>query len=98
MVGEMTREHLQINAENAIPKEVINKINSILEETSKSGKLNQTIKLDTKEDKEACDIIDSIAMYYKRRGIDATYKYTGTSTLSMTFMWSRVDVDHPIYA
>lgn len=93
----MTREHLQINAENAIPKEVINKINSILEEASKSGKLFMNVRMDANDDKEACDVIDAIAMYYKRRGIEATYKYTGTSTLTMTFMWNRVDVDHPMY-
>ena len=97
MVGEMTRERLQINVENSISKEVIDKINSILEEASKSGRLNQIVKMDTKEDKEACDMIDAIVMYYKRRGIEASYKYTGTSTLSLAFMWNRVDIDHPMY-
>ena len=97
MAGEMTKERLQINVEDSIPKNIIEDINSLMEERSKNGFLHLSVKFDEKADKEACDAKDAIVMYYKRRGIEAYYKSASTSTVSMTFEWRSVDVNDPKY-
>ena len=97
MAGEMTKERLQINVEGSIPKNIIEDINSLMEERSKNGFLHLSVKFDEKADKEVCNAKDAIVMYYKRRGIEVCYKSTGTSTISMTFEWRSVDVNDPKY-